>query len=94
MEWMEHHLEGFNSVSLQDITSMYTVLTLVGPKAKDLMAEMCETDINLQPFTFRYFNMSYASGVMAVAITQTGEPGYRYTSILVKIRTKIIKIER
>ena len=91
---MEHHLEGFNSVSLQDITSMYTVLTLVGPKAKDLMAEMCETDINLQPFTFRYFNMSYASGVMAVAITQTGEPGYRYTSILVKIRTKIIKIER
>ena len=40
---MEQHLEGFKSVSLQDITSMYTVLTLVGPKAKDLMAEMCET---------------------------------------------------
>ncbi len=55
---------------------MYTVLTLVGPKAKDLMTEMCETEINLQPFTFRWVNMSYASGVMAVAITQTGEPGY------------------
>ena len=76
MEWMEQHLEGFKSVSLQDITSMYTVLTLVGPKAKDLMVEMCETDINLQPFTCRFFNMSYASGVMVVAITQTGEPGY------------------
>ena len=76
LDWMEQHLQGFKSVSLQDITSMYTVLTLVGPKAKDLMSEMCETEINLQPFTFRFFNMSYASGVMAVAITQTGEPGY------------------
>ena len=74
--WMEQHLEGFNSVSLQDISSMYTVLTLVGPKAKDLMTEMCETEIMMEPFTFQYFNMSYASGVMAVAISLTGEPGY------------------
>ena len=29
MEWMENHLEGFKSVSLQDVTSMYTILTLV-----------------------------------------------------------------
>lgn len=76
LDWLENHLQGFKSVSLQDITSMYTVLTLVGPKAKDLMAEMCETEIDLAPLTFRFFNMSYASGVMAMAITQTGEPGY------------------
>ena len=70
MEWMENHLVDFKSVSLQDITSMYTILTLVGPKAKDLMTEMCETEIeSFQPFTFRFFNMSYASGVMAVART-------------------------
>ena len=76
LDWLQNHLQGFKSVSLQDITSLYTVLTLVGPKAKDLMAEMCETEIDLAPLTFRFFNMSYASGVMAMAITQTGEPGY------------------
>ena len=87
-------------MSLQDKTSMFTILTLVGPKAKDMMTEICETEVDMQPFTFRFFNMrflfslhsphffglffvmlsffffSYASGVMAVAITQTGEPGY------------------
>ncbi len=75
MDWMEHHLQGFNAVSLQDITSMYTVLTLVGPKAKDLMQEMCEAEINMHPFTMRHFNMSYASSVIGVSVTQTGEPG-------------------
>ena len=38
----------------------------------------CKNSNNLQPFTCRFFNMSYASGVMVVAVTQTGEPGYRY----------------
>jgi pyruvate dehydrogenase phosphatase regulatory subunit len=76
MDWMQTHLEGFKSVSLQDVTSMYTVLTLVGPKAKDLMQEMCETEMTMPPFTFRFFNMSYASGVQSLAVTQTGEPGY------------------
>lgn len=37
LEWMENHLPQDNSVTLQDVTSMYTVLSVVGPKAKDLI---------------------------------------------------------
>ena len=59
MEWMESHLEGFKSVSLQDKTSMFTIMTLVGPKAKDMMTEICETEVDMQPFTFRFFNMRF-----------------------------------
>ena len=52
-------MEGFKSVSLQDKTSMFTIMTLVGPKAKDMMTEICETEVDMQPFTFRFFNMRY-----------------------------------
>lgn len=65
------------SVVLQDVTSMFTVLTLAGPKSKDLMTMMTHSDIDMHPFTFKYVNMGYASGVMVFAVTQTGEPGYR-----------------
>lgn len=37
LEWMENHLPADNSVSLKDVTSMYTVLTVVGPKAIKLL---------------------------------------------------------
>ncbi len=75
-EWMEKHLPVDASVSVQDVTSMYTVLTVAGPKAKDMMQEITSSDMKMTPFSFKYLNMAYASGVMAVAVTQTGEPGF------------------
>ncbi len=75
-EWMENHLPTDNSIDFQDVTSEYAVLTVVGPKSKDLMQEMTNSDMSMQPFTFKYVNIGYASGVMAFTVTQTGEPGY------------------
>lgn len=37
---------------------------------------MTNSDMNMQPFTFKYVNMAYSSGVMVFTVTQTGEPGY------------------
>ena len=76
LEWMENHLPEDNSVGLQDVTSMYTVLSLAGPKSKDLMEELSGENMNMDPFTYREVNVGYASGVMVMAVTNTGEPGY------------------
>jgi len=76
LEWMENHLPEDNSVGLQDVTSMYTVLSIVGPKSKDLMEELSGEDMNMHPFTYKEVNVGYASGVMVMAVTNTGEPGY------------------
>ena len=76
LEWMENHLPEDNSVGLQDVTSMYTVLSLAGPKSKDLMEDLCEEKMDMIPFTYREVDVGYASGVMVMAVTNTGEPGY------------------
>ena len=76
LEWMENKLPEDNSVALQDVTSMYTVLSLAGPKSKDLMEEMSGEDMTMDPFTFKEVNVGYASGIMVMAVTNTGEPGY------------------
>ncbi|XP_059094431.1 pyruvate dehydrogenase phosphatase regulatory subunit, mitochondrial-like [Tigriopus californicus] len=76
LEWMEGHLPRNSNIGLSDVTSLYTVLTLAGPKSTDLMEELTNSSMTMQPFTFKYVNMGYASGVMVQTVTQTGEPGF------------------
>ena len=76
MEWMENHLPEDNSVGLQDVTSMYTVISVMGPRSRQLMQHITNSDIKMTPYTAQYMNMGYASGVMVFAVTQTNEPGY------------------
>ena len=75
-DWMENHLPEDDRVGLYDVTSMYTVLILVGPKSKDLLAELSGEDVNIPPFTCKNVNVGFATGVMAMAVTHTREPGY------------------
>jgi pyruvate dehydrogenase phosphatase regulatory subunit len=75
-EWMTNHLPKDNSVNLHDVTSMYAVLSVAGPKSKDLMQQMTRSDMSMPPFTYKYVNMGYASGIMVLAVTQTGEAGF------------------
>ena len=65
-----------STICLNDVTSMYTVLNIVGPKGKHLMSEMSNSDINLSPFQYKKMNIGYASDVMVMSLTHTGEPGY------------------
>ncbi|XP_020283596.1 pyruvate dehydrogenase phosphatase regulatory subunit, mitochondrial-like [Pseudomyrmex gracilis] len=75
-QWMSRHLPADHSVGLNDVTSKYTVINLVGPKATDLLSELSNSDINLSPFTYKMVNVAYASDVMVMAFTHTGESGY------------------
>lgn len=52
-EWMRSHLDSDGSVTLKDLTSMYTVINVVGHKARQLLSELSNSDINLQSFTYR-----------------------------------------
>ena len=74
---MENHLPKNNAVSLVDVTSMYAVLSVVGPKAKPLIEEFTGRDdlTNLPPKSFTTLDIGYASGVIVAAVTQSGQPG-------------------
>ncbi|XP_076292715.1 pyruvate dehydrogenase phosphatase regulatory subunit, mitochondrial-like [Lasioglossum baleicum] len=75
-QWMSRHLPSDHSVGLNDVTSKYTVINLVGPKATGLLSELSNSNINLSPFTYKTANVAYASDVMIMSFTNTGESGY------------------
>ncbi|XP_063223362.1 pyruvate dehydrogenase phosphatase regulatory subunit, mitochondrial-like isoform X2 [Bacillus rossius redtenbacheri] len=74
-QWLRQHLRG-REVDITDVTSMYTLVNVVGPKSHSLMAELSNSDVRLLPFTYRKINVGYASDVMVMSFTHTGEPGY------------------
>ncbi|XP_034237226.1 pyruvate dehydrogenase phosphatase regulatory subunit, mitochondrial-like [Thrips palmi] len=75
-EWMRSHLDSDGSVTLKDLTSMYTVINVVGHKSRQLLSELSNAALNLHSFTYRKVNVGYASNVLVMAFTHTGEPGY------------------
>ncbi|KAK9890381.1 hypothetical protein WA026_010473 [Henosepilachna vigintioctopunctata] len=75
-EWMNRHLPPKSSIVLNDVTSMYTVINVVGPKAPDLLNELSNSNMNLPPFCYKKVNIGYASDVMVMSFTHTGEAGY------------------
>ncbi|XP_058058106.1 pyruvate dehydrogenase phosphatase regulatory subunit, mitochondrial-like isoform X2 [Anopheles bellator] len=75
-DWMSRNLPTDASVQLNDVTSMYTVINVVGPKSTPLMSELSNSDVRLAPFTYRKLNVGYASDVMIMSFTHTGMPGY------------------
>ena len=38
---------------------MFTVLSIAGPKSKDLMEEMSGSEMSMHPFTYRQTNITY-----------------------------------
>ncbi|XP_047474686.1 pyruvate dehydrogenase phosphatase regulatory subunit, mitochondrial-like isoform X1 [Penaeus chinensis] len=76
MDWMRRQITAEACVSVSDITSMYTVLCVVGPKSKEMLSLMCNTDLNFYGHMAKEINIAYASGVIVLSFTQVGEPGY------------------
>lgn len=77
LEWMNNHLPTNNStIKLSDHTSGYICLNVVGPKALPLLSELTNSDVNLKPFHYKKVNVGFASDVLVLSYTHTGEPGY------------------
>ncbi|UYV82639.1 dehydrogenase, partial [Cordylochernes scorpioides] len=54
-EWMSRFVNDFKgAVSLSDVTSMYTVLNVVGPKSRELLRELTRNpNMNIPSFTYQ-----------------------------------------
>ncbi|XP_076057029.1 pyruvate dehydrogenase phosphatase regulatory subunit, mitochondrial-like isoform X2 [Oratosquilla oratoria] len=76
MDWMRRQITADASVSISDVTSMYTVLSVLGPKSKEMLSLMCNTELTFLGYTAKEVNIAYASGVHVLSFTHTGEPGY------------------
>lgn len=55
LDWLKDHLPKDESIQLADITSMYTVVNVIGPKAGALISELShyDVDVHIQPFTYK-----------------------------------------
>ncbi len=46
MKWLKAHVPEDGSIFLSDVTSLYTALNVIGPKAKYLLNELSDENIN------------------------------------------------
>ena len=46
MKWLKTHVPQDGSVFLSDVTSLYTALNVIGPKAKYLLSELSDENFN------------------------------------------------
>lgn len=75
-DWISRNLPKNSSIMLKDVTSMYTVINVVGPKSHNLLSKLSGSTIKIPPLTYKYLDIGYVSDVMVMAFTHTGEPGY------------------
>jgi dimethylglycine dehydrogenase len=76
--WLEAHLPDDGSVRLENLTARYGVLTLAGPRSRELLAAVTDADCSREAFPFftcRQLEVGMAS-VRALRISYVGELGY------------------
>lgn len=84
--WMNANLpidaNGKSSIKVTDMTSMYTVINVVGPKATTLLSELSNSNLKLAPFKYMKCNIGFASDVVVMSFTHTGEKGEHFVNLL------------
>ncbi|CAF1044439.1 unnamed protein product [Adineta ricciae] len=77
MKWLKSHVPEDGSVFLSDVTSLYTALNVIGPKAKYLLAELSDENFNdFSRMTCREIDVGFVSHIYAMRLTHTGEDGF------------------
>lgn len=76
--WIERHITGDENVTLTDVTSAYTVLSLQGPRSRDILSQMTDAELGNNAFPFatsREIDVGYAR-IIANRLTYIGELGW------------------
>jgi 4-methylaminobutanoate oxidase (formaldehyde-forming) len=76
--WLNHHLPADGSVFVNDVTSAYGVINVIGPQARALLQKLTNADIGNEHFPFgtcQNFTAGHAP-VISFRITYVGELGY------------------
>ena len=76
--WLKRHIPDGAHAWLTDVTSGYAVIALMGPKSRDLLAELTDADLSNEAFPFatsRDIDVGYAH-VRASRMSYVGELGW------------------
>ena len=75
---LARHIQDGEDVRLRDVTSAYGVLSVAGPKARDVLASVTDIDLSSEAFPFnslQHFYIGHAP-VFAQQLSYTGEHGW------------------
>jgi glycine cleavage system T protein len=76
--WLRQHTAGDEQCTVTDVTSAYTLLSLQGPRSRDLLQAISGADLSTEAVPFRAsceIELGYAR-ILLVRITYMGELGY------------------
>jgi glycine cleavage system T protein len=75
--WIRQHLED-DSVTVEDVTSMYSCFALWGPRARDILQPLTESDLSHEAFGYMSAKEINVGAVpcLAVRVTFVGELGW------------------
>ena len=78
LAWIERHAPNDGSVRVDDVTDEYGVLTLAGPRSRELLERSSSDDLSRQAFPFFHVRHIDVGGidVMALRVSYVGELGY------------------
>ncbi len=76
--WIEAHLPDDGSVVLENVTDSYGVVTLAGPRSRELLQGLTETDLSREAFPFFRARRLDVDGipVLALRVSYVGELGF------------------
>jgi glycine cleavage system T protein len=76
--WIEDHIPAGLDVSLKDVTEDFGTLSLMGPKARDVLAAVTDADVSNARFPFGHAREIRIAGhtVRALRVTYVGELGW------------------
>lgn len=76
--WIEDHIPEGLDVTLRDVTEDFGTLSLMGPKARDVLAAVTEADVSNAAFPFGHVQEIAIAGhiVRALRVTYVGELGW------------------
>ena len=78
LDWITRHLTAEDAVSVVDVTGMYTIFGVMGPRSRELLASVSRAHLSAQAFAFggsREIEIGQAT-VRATRITYVGELGW------------------
>jgi len=78
IDWLRRHKRDTETVIINDVTSAYAVVTVMGPRARDTLSTLTDADISHEGFPFatsREIDIHHAL-VRASRITYVGELGW------------------
>jgi sarcosine dehydrogenase len=78
LAWIKANIPGGLDVRLMDVTSAYAVLSLMGPKSREVLAAVADGDVSNAAFPFGTWRevMIAGSTVRALRVTYVGELGW------------------